>query len=327
MDIQTTNFPGGISSMGVLTFGVGGMLPFGGNYYWVDGANGSDGNPGTANMPFATITKAMTQMRSGYNDVCFFSNTVHITSTINWNLNEAHLIGLCAPTRRGKRARIAPAASVTGTTGFNNLVNVTGYGCIFANFGTFYGFSNTPTALTPWTDTGGRTFYDNVEFLGFGDATGGTGTANLTGARAFVFNTSTGEATFRNCVFGTDTVARGAANYTLEIAGGAPRMYFENCDFESYLGAGGTASSHLLVGVAGIDRTTKFIGCRFGDSVDSGASAMAQGLNVSVAAGGTVLLDQCTSKGLTAWQTAPTANVVMNMVAATSGGGLAHVVF
>ena len=39
--------------------------------------------------------------------------------------------------------------------------------------------------------------------MGFGDTTTTTGTANLTGARAFVFNNSVGETTFERCVFGT----------------------------------------------------------------------------------------------------------------------------
>lgn len=327
-DITTTNFPGGISSMGVLTFGVGGMIPFGGKYFWVDGSNGSDGNPGTASQPLATIGAALAQMRSGYNDVCFFANTVHLTGTINWNLNEAHLIGLCSPIKRGKRARISPDSSVAGTAGFNNLVNVTGYGCMFANFGTFYGFSNTPTALTPWTDAGGRNYYGNVEFLGFGDATVSTGTANLTGARSFVFDNNTGETTFDNCVFGLDTLARNATNYTVEVAGNAPRLYFRDCDFDAYLGSSGGAASHLLVGAAGIDRYLKMKGCVFGaDTQSGGSTAMAQALNVNSAAGGFVLLRDCTSFGVTALQTTPTANCVMDMLAPTSGGGIAHEVF
>ena len=52
--------------------------------------------------------------------------------------------------------------------------------------------------LAPKPSTGGRNSYNNVEFLGFGDATVTTGTANQTGARAFKFNNSTGESTFRD---------------------------------------------------------------------------------------------------------------------------------
>jgi len=324
-----TDFPNGLTSYGNPVFGVGGLLPFGGKYFWVDETNGNDGNPGSVDAPFSTLTTALANMRDGMNDVCFISGSVHVSASVAWNLNKAHLIGLCAPLRRGKRARISPTTTLAGTAGFNKLVNVTGSGCIFANFGTLYGFSNTAAALVCWSDTGGRNYYDTVEFLGFGDATGGTGTANLTGARAFVLNTSVGETTWRNCVFGEDTVQRGATNYTLEIAGGAPRCTAINCDFEAYLAAGGSAGSHLLIANGGIDRYLKLENCRLMSDTLGGpaGTAMAQALNVTVAAGGAVILDQTTFVGCTAIQTAPTANVVMNMVASTTTGGLAHVVF
>jgi len=329
LDIETTNFPNGISSYGALTFGVGGILPFGGKYFWVDETNGSDGNSGAANRPFATIDAAYAQMRDGYNDVCFFSGSVHLGATLAWSKSKTHLVGLCAPTKRGKRARLSPATTLAGTAGFNKLVEVSGQGCMFANFQAFYGFSNTAAALIAWSEIGGRNSYDNVEFLGFGDGTAGTGTANLTGARALKIAADEGEVTFRNCVFGVDTTTRNVTNYTVEIAPdtvsgvGTPRIYFENCDFEAYLGASGDASSHLLVGAGGIDRYVKFINTRFGNEVSAGATVMAQVFNVVLAAGGAVRLYDSAFYGATAWQTAPTANVQMNMTAPSANGGKA----
>lgn len=330
MGSQLTNFPNGISSFGVPILSGSGGLVFTGNYYFVNETYGLDGNAGTSpSTALKTLDKALalesaaTGGLGGLNSVIYFSGTQHRTSTLVWNLPQTHLIGIDAPIKQGKRARI----SVTGSTGFNNLVSVTAAGCYFANFGTFFGWPNSSAALTPWTDTGGRNCYDNVEFLGFGDATVTTGTANLTGARSFVFNNNTGESTFRNCVFGADTLQRGAANYSLEIAGNAPRMTFENCLFVADLAAGGTASSHVLIGVAGIDRACRFSQCQFLSDTFSGGSAMAQALNISGSAGGIVLLDQCTAFGITAWQTTPTTNTVMNMVKTTSGGGLALEVF
>lgn len=63
------------------------------------------------------------------------------------------------------------------------------------------------------------------------------------------------------------------------------------------------------------------------DAVDSGATAMAQLLNVNSACGGTVVLDQCISTGMTALQTTPVTACQMNMVLSTTGGGRTHVVF
>lgn len=312
--------------------------PSSGPVYFVDETVGSDaiGNTGfnpyyplkTLDRAIALETTALTAANLssvGRNAVVAFWGTQHRTSSLAWNLPATHLFGLGGTQRRGKRARI----SVSGTTGFNNLVSVTAQGCLFQNFGTFYGWSNSSSALICWSDTAGHSTYNNVEFMGFGDGTASTGSSNLTGSRAFKFNTSTGETSWYNCVFGVDTEVRNATNYTLEIAGGAPRLTFENCDFEADLGASGGSSSHVLIGVGGIDRYANFKGCRFMNSTLGGpaATAMAQVLNVSVSAGGAVLLDQCTAFGATALQTSPTANCVMNMVLSTTGGGIAHEIF
>lgn len=310
-----TNFPGGVTSLGIPTFGAGGMIPFIGNYIFVQEVSssilpyGTYGGLGTAQSPYNTLEQALAAATAGNNDVIFLIGTVHPTASIAWSKNNVHLVGLCDPIRRGKRARI----SVTGSTAYGPLVNVTGNGCMFANFGTFFGWSVTGSSSPiAWRDTGGRNSYDNVEFLGFGDGTASTGTANQTGARAFLLSTSTGETTWRNCVFGVDTITRDATNYTLEIAGGAPRCTLENCDFEAYLGSSGASSSHLLIGSAGIDRYLNINGCRFMNSIGSAATAMTQCLNVSSSAGGIVLLDKSTGYGFTNWETSASGRVYAN---------------
>ena len=318
-----TNFPNGITSLGVPTFGTGFIPPFPSNYIFVEEVAGAGVlyGQGTAQQPFNTLGQALAQCpASGSNNVIFLTGTVHLTAPLVWSNSNVHLVGLCPSVRRGKRARI----SVSGATPFGPLVSVTGSGCIFQNFGTFFGFSTTgATSPICWQDTGGHNYYSLVEFLGFGDQTASTGTANQTGARALKFNTSTGETTFSSCVFGVDTEQRGATNYTVEVAGGAPRVTFEDCDFEADIGSGGTSGSHLLIGSAGIDRYMNINRCRFLNSTKSGASAMAQAFNVSASAGGVVLLDQSTFFGITAIETTPSASVYMNMAPANTGGGLA----
>ena len=311
--------------------------PLSGPTYYVNETLGSDNlNNGGQNPyePLKTLDRALAVESAaltarglssvGRNAVVAFWGTQHRTSTLAWNLPSTHLVGISAGQLRGKRARI----SVSGTTGFNKLVENSAQGNYFGNFGTFYGWPNTSAALVAWSDTAGRTMYDNVEFLGFGDTTTTTGSSNLTGSRAFVFNSNDGETTWNQCVYGVDTTVRNATNYTVEIQGGAPRLSFTDCVFEADLGSSGGSSSHLLIGVGGIDRYLDLVRCRFHNAASSGATAMSQALNVDVSAGGTVILDQSTaSLGITAWQTTPTANVVMNMVAATTTGGKTHVVF
>lgn len=303
--------------------------PSSGPVYYVNETIGSDGQNNDGFSPYSplkTLDRALVlEGRAltaaglssvGRNAVVGFWGTQHRTSSLVWSLPATHLVGLGATQLRGKRARI----SVTGSTGFNKLGQVTAQGCQFSNFGTFYGWANTSAALLCWSDEAGRSSYDNIEFMGFGDGTVSTGSSNLTGSRALKFSGS-GETTWRNCLFGVDTQDRNAANYTVEITSGAPRMSFIDCAFEARLGASGGASSHFLVGAAGIDRYLDIVRCRFHNF---STTAMAQVLNVSSSAGGTVFLDQSTfGAGGTAWQTSPTANVVMNMTIPTSGGGKA----
>lgn len=316
----------GITNLDALDLGGVPVIPgaaatpiYTGNWFFVDETNGGDGNSGAANAPLATLGAALAKCTANNNDVIAFVGTIHLTASLTWNKNQTHLIGICAPLKRGKRARI----SVTGSTGFNNLVSVTASGCNFRNFGTFYGWTNSSAALICWSDTGGRNSYDNVEFLGFGDGTASTGSSNLTGSRAFKFNTSTGESTFRSCVFGVDTTVRNATNYTLEIAGGAPRMNFYNCDFEADLGSSGTASSHVLIGADGIDRYCNFVNCRFMDTTKSGGSTMAQAFNVNAAAGGFVFLDQSTIIGITKPETTASNSIFINNSAVSATAGIA----
>ncbi len=304
--------------------------------YYVNETIGIDNNNGGQNpsSPLKTLDAALALESTalsnlglssvGRNSVVYFWGTQHRTTSLVWSLPGTHLVGLCAPERRGKRARI----SVTGSVGFNKLVSVTAGGCYFANFGTFYGWVDASTALLAWSDTAGHSCYDNVEFLGFGDDTITTGSANLTGSRAFYMSTNTGESSFYNCVFGVDTTVRNATNYTVELAGGAPRLHFENCTFEANLGSSGGAAAHVLIGASGIDRYVKFKGCEFYNATNSGATAMNQAFSINASPGGTIFLDQCTAgAGITALQTSPANAFTMNMTLSTTGGGIAHKVF
>lgn len=305
--------------------------PGSGPTYYVNNTIGNDGlgNSGfNPYLPLKTLDQAVAlesaaltavgQSTVGRGATIAFWGTQPRTSTLAWSIPGTRLVGLCADMLRGKRARIA----VTGSTGFDKLVSVTAQGAEFDNFGTFYGWADASTSLLCWADSAGRSSYNNVEFMGFGDNTTTTGSASLTGSRAFKY-TGVGETTMRNCVFGVDTTDRNATNYTLEIAHspGAARISILDSVFECRLGASGGSSSHILIGAGGIDRYLDLVRCRFHNF---STTAMTQCLNIASAAGATVGMDQCTMLGgITAWQTSPTTNVIMNMTAPGAGGGKA----
>lgn len=317
-----TNFPNGATSFGIPVV-PGVPVPYTGNYIWVQEPSGlstaaSASGSGTQESPYTRLDTAVSAARSGYNDVIVMLGTMHLDGTLSWNKDKLHLIGVCAPMTRGKRARISSGTPASGSY-YTPMVSVTGQGCHFYNFGTFYGIADN-SALVCWSDTGGRNCYDNVEFLGFGSSN----TAAQTGSRAFVLSGSTGESTFRNCVFGVDTVARTAANYTLEVTGNSPRNYFYNCEFESYLTGSGSNACHLLIGSAGMDRYLKFYNCTFSAETSSGgSSAMTQAFNVSGSAGGFVFCKDSWFQGVTDVETAASGAVFMaNYVPDTADQGL-----
>lgn len=308
-----TDFPNGATSFGIPL--VGGMLPpFTGHYFWVNETTGSNANDGSAQSPFNTLAYALTQCTSGNNDVIFMVGTQHVSSTLAWNLDWTHLVGVAAP-GNNPRARI----SQTGSSVFTPLVNVTGQGCWFINFSTFHGFANASSQIC-WTDAGGRNAYQGVQFLGMGNATA----AAQAGGRSLLISGSTGENRFDRCTIGLDTITRSTTNASLQFSGNSPRNEFRNCVFRALTSAAGAL--HCTIGAAGIDRYALFDRCTFLNSIDSTGVAMDVGFVVNAAAGGSVLLQDCSSVGATVYATTgpiyvtgavPTGNTTGLAVAAT----------
>lgn len=292
-----TNFPNGITSFGVPVIGGVGGIPFTGNYYFVDPANGADGNPGSVELPLATLAGALAVCTAGNNDVVILigdgstTNTARLTATLTWNKNATHLIGITAPTGVAQRARIAPT---TTATAFTPMVNVTAQGCYFANFSLFHGFGTGTTSQICWIDAGGRNYYENVNFGGMGDAA----SAASAGSRSLKISGTTGENTFVRCTVGLDTVARGAANASLEFASGTPRNRFIECMFPFQTSAG-TPLGILTSAAASMDRWQSFERCVFINNVDSTSTTMTALATLAASSGGLVLLKDCTTVGIT----------------------------
>lgn len=304
------------SQFGGPLYGISGMPPFTGSAFWVSESTGSDGNTGGPQDPFATLSQALSQCVDGNNDIVFLTGTVHVTATVAWNKSKTHLIGLSPPLRSQARARI----SQTGSTVFSPLVLVTGSECIFRNIGSFHGFADASTQID-WKDSGGRNSYTNCAFYGMGNATA----AAQAGSRSLVVDGSTGENTFTECVIGNDAVLRATGtNASLELTGATPRNVFSRCTFQSIVS--NTADLHVLVASGGIDRYALFEECKFFNAINSTGSTMAVAFTVNASAGGSVLLNQCTSVGATVYATtgpiyvdgaSPTGNTSGLAVAAT----------
>jgi hypothetical protein len=335
-----TNFPNGISSFGVPVVGGIGGIPLTGTWYFCDPANGADGQDGTSpETAVATLYRAHALMTAGKNDVCVLigngaaSGTARLSTalaqsidstvtagTLVWSKNACHLIGVTAPTMNFQRARIAPPSGTYTVTTFGsaNFVTVSAAGCIFQNFSLFNGFSTGGANQICWTDTGGRNYYNNVNFGGMADA----GSANSTGSRSLKIGAAgTGENTFVNCVIGIDTVTRTAANASLEFAGGTPRNAFYNCTFPFQGNTAGILG--IVVTGSAMDRTQLFDNCKFINNVGSTSTTMAAVSTIAASSGGLLLMHNCSKMGITDWGTDANslAQTYINMVAATADNG------
>lgn len=293
------------SQFGMPLFGVGGQPPFTGNYFWVDAANGSDGNNGGPQDPFATLTQAHAACLSGNNDVVFFSGTVHLTATLAWSKNQTHLVGLCAPSN-SNRSRI----SSTGATPFSPLVNVTGFGCRFINVGAFHGGFTSPTgSQVCWNEGasgGGRNYYNHCQFYGGGDTTA----AALAGMRSLTI-TSSDENVFEDCTIGLDTIIRATnANASMEIIGGSARTRMLRCLFQSLISD--VADVHIKALAGAMDRYLLLEQCALINVVDSTSSTMSAA--ITNAASASIILNNCISLGATAIAT--TGPVYVNQISA-----------
>ena len=303
------------SQFGMPLFGVAGVLPFTGNYFWVDPVNGSDGNTGGPQDPLATLTQALAYTTNNNNDVIFLTGTYHTTATLNWSNNQTHLVGLCPPSN-SDRARI----SSTGATAFSPLVNVTGYGCKFINIGTFHGgFTGATGSQVCWNEGasgGGRNYYSHCQFYGGGDAT----TAARAGMRSLTV-TSSDENVFEDCTIGLDTITRATnANASMEILGGSARTKMLRCLFQAYVSD--VSDVHITAGAGAIDRYLLLEQCALINAVDSGSSTMSAAITNSGSA--SIILNNCISVGATAIAT--TGPVYVNQISAagatTTGIGI-----
>ena len=330
----------GLEVAGVPTMGMGGAPLFTGTWYWVDPANGNDGNTGLSpDDPLDTLYKAHSLMTAGKNDVCVLvgdgstTGTARLSTalaqtvdssvtagTLVWSKNACHLIGQTAPTTVAARARIAPPSGTYTVTTFGsaNFITVSASGCYFANFSTFNGFSTGGASQICWTDSGARNYYSAVQFGGMVD----TGSAGDAGSRSIKISGG-GEHYFQDCTVGLDTVTRSAANASVEFSGGTARSKFRNCVFPFQTSAA-TPLGVIVSAAAGSDRWQLFEACSFIHNLKSTSTTMDALSTLAASMGGLHLYKNCTLVGITEFGTDATSRAQIYVdgaapTAATSG--------
>lgn len=281
--------------------------------FLVDAANGSDSNTGlTLQSPLATIAAAFAKCTANQHDVVLVvggssSNTLSVA--LDWSKNYTHLIGWCAPTQMGQRARIFQLSTLTAAS---PLLTVSASGCIFKDLYIFQGVADA-TSLIDVSVTGGRNYFENVHFAGGGHATqavDGGASLKLDGAE---------ENTFVRCTIGVDTIAAGTGMVGILFDGDARRNLFKDCHVSMY--AGHTGSAFVEVADAtGIDRYTIFQNCLFTNTNKTQYTMASAFVIPAIAANrpARIFLKDCMLYGVTALDASDRGVLMGNMNAVTA---------
>lgn len=252
--MSLTNFPNGVTSFGIPV--LGGLLPPGGNVYFLDPDQGNDGNDGSSPaQAFATLAVAENALTANQNDILFYianDASLTLTAALAWDKDYTHFIGLCAPTHAAQRARIFQLSTLTGAS---PLLTISASGCIFANFYIFQGVADA-TSLINVSVTGGRNLFYNVHFAG-----GGHATQAIDGGASLKLDAAE-ENLFERCTVGVDTIDAATGMVGLLFDGEAHRNLFRDCVFR--MRAGNTGAAFVeIVDSTGIDRDNTFDNCLF----------------------------------------------------------------
>ncbi len=276
---------------------------------------------GSQAAPFTSLPVAYSATRNGKNDVVVLvgngaaSGSARLSSAFTWSNDATHLVGVASGVNLSGRARIAPAS---GATAFANFMTVSGNGCLFQNIQIFNGFGTGTTSQIALTVSGGRNNFVNCQIAGMGD----DASAQSAGSRSVKIST-TGENVFRDCVIGTDTITRTAANASVEFSGGAPRNQFINCLFP-FMTSASTPLGIIVSAAAGSDRFQYFDRCAFINAIQSTSTTMAALATLAASMGGLLLMKDCTLVGITEFGTDATSRGQIyvdggTVTAATSG--------
>jgi len=287
-----TNFPSGVSSFGLPVLGGSVPATFG-DVWFVDYANGSDGNNGKSkDSAFKTLSKAYSSAASNNNDVILIdgNSTVVETAMIDWTKNRIHVIGLNGPAGHyGQGAKVSIGVTTAATD--IALIKVTGVRNTFSNI-KFISNNTVAEGLYTVAEGGEFTRYFNCEFYKSTDL-------DETAAAELLHN---GDSTqFYNCTFGSsaniiaDNKIRPQVLLTATLSGKKCRdTYFENCIFLSK--AGGTEHVNVYgANATDVERMLLMKNCSFVNNVLSAATpAHAVGFGAAQTQG-SVLLQDCAS--------------------------------
>jgi len=198
-------------------------IPYIGRIFYVDPTNGNDTtNAGRQPTDAKATLYAAEALLTAYNHdviVLLSGGTAATTdaAAVTWDKDYCHLIGNAAPTMIGPRARVDFTTDST-----DPCLTISANGCVFKNIKLETTQASNDVLVNM---TGDRNYFENVHFQGIGHATAGDDAT----ARCLTL-TGSHENTYRNCVFGNDTIQRSTTNATVDFVGSSKNL-FHDCLF------------------------------------------------------------------------------------------------
>ena len=263
-----TNFPSGISSMGMPVVGAGIPATFG-RYIFVDATNGNDGNDGSSmDKAVKTVAIAYSLATTNANDVIVLSGYADhtLSAMLTVSKNRVHFVGLGPNRRYGQAAKIVlPVTTVT-----TDLFAVKNIG-VRNSFTNIKFINNNTVAQNIGTvgEGGEYAVYTNCEFYN---------STSLNSATDCELVLNGDSAQFYNCTFGSladavvgdvvrPSVLMTSGLVTSSQSGGPSRdVLFDGCRF--WKKAGGTTTSFIkIAATADLERGMEIHDCQFIASV------------------------------------------------------------
>ena len=268
-------------------------------------------------LAFPTAT-TITDSDSGFLTAGFaVGQTISITTNSGTNDGNAIITAVTAGTITCSASTFT--IETAATAGASTLTNYLAYMIDFqasniycANF-----------SIGNWLDTAqdlgcvkissARMAFNNVHFVGGGGTTSG----GQAGAYDVMLDGAE-EIDFFNCTFGTDSVAKAAANGEVLVDGGCWRINFENCRFvcQSATSGKGAVKSADATSFSGI---MTFEGCRFHNWNPNGITAIDDVFIGTGATSGDFAVSNSSAVGFTGWG-AGVYNAMPTSAASAAGG-------
>jgi hypothetical protein len=239
------------------------MFPSQGKDIFVLPSTGKDGNDGLSpRTAVKTLVEALSLATANRNDRVWHISegnasalcTDYQSSTLDWNKDGVHLIGVNSGVSSSPRSRAALAAAYNTAS---NLFTLSANNCLIHGMQFYEGVAGVlPTGCV--NVTGKRNRFERCHLVGIGATTNDIAAAyslKLDGAE---------ENEFFNCVIGSFNTTRGAQlNSEILFDTAAKENLFENCRVISQVSH---ASNHVLVEVAdatGVDGYNYFLNTKF----------------------------------------------------------------